>query len=59
MTQQSSKSNNIYFINETVECAHDIFNAHLVASGKAKNLQEASQQPRQLVCNCPKCSIKH
>jgi hypothetical protein len=49
---------NQQFLNETVACAHDVYNKALVDSGKAATIEEAAKQIRHLSCKCNKCSVK-
>jgi hypothetical protein len=51
----SQNDSPISFINETVECAHDLYNQQLVLNGRAKNIAEASAMQRDIICNCAKC----
>lgn len=46
------------FLNETVTCANDVYNKSLVATGQAKNINEAKKIDRMVSCSCPKCSNK-
>lgn len=56
-TNQQDSSANIGFINETVECANDTYNAHLVKTGVAKSISDAANMPRNIICNCTKCKM--
>lgn len=54
--QKKSSTSSIGFINETVECANDMYNAHLVRTGAAKTIAEASMMSRDIHCPCSKCN---
>ncbi|WNN12430.1 hypothetical protein MA9V2_181 [Chryseobacterium phage MA9V-2] len=51
-----NQASSAMFLNETITCAHEMYDSQLVATGKAKSLNEARNQPRAISCNCNKCS---